>query len=72
MGFGFKIFKMKKYSVLFEHRNTSMSVTIAHDLCIEDAVQFALNLHRSSNTEHVIFVCSMVDRNNVALELSKS
>ena len=31
-------------------------VCIAKDLKVEDAIQFALNLHRSSNVKHSVFV----------------
>ena len=31
-------------------------VAVAQDLKLEDAIQFGLNLHRSSNVEHTVFV----------------
>lgn len=37
-------------------QNINCNVCIAKDLNFEDAIQFALNLHRSSNSEHCISV----------------
>ena len=44
-------------------------VCVAKDLKLEDAIQFALNLHRSSNVEHNIFVRE-ADKDEVKLTLS--
>lgn len=72
VGFGLKNLKSMKYCILFEHRDVSMYVTVAKGLSLVQAVQFAINLHGSSNTEHVITVCRQEDKGNVSiLELSK-
>lgn len=49
---------MKKYEVTFKQSigDFKSSVVVVKDLKLEDAVQFALNLHRSSNCSHVISV----------------
>lgn len=52
-GFGFKFFVMK-YKIMFSENGPV--VCIAKDLSDVDAVQFAINLHRSSNVKHSIFV----------------
>ena len=39
-----------------EFSQKSSTIRIADSLPMEDAVQFALNLHRSSNQEHRIYV----------------
>lgn len=36
---------------------------------IEDAVQFALNLHRSSNVNHVVTVCQESDEPKIFREI---
>lgn len=43
-------------------------VCIAKDLKIEDAIQFALNLHRSSNVQHFISVVGNDDKLVLILE----
>lgn len=43
------------FNIVFKQNESS--VVIAENLsCIEDAVTFALNLHKASNTEHMIYV----------------
>lgn len=42
------------YKILFSENGPM--VCIAKGLKIEDAIQFALNLHRSSNVSHTVFV----------------
>ncbi len=42
-------------------------VCIAKDLKIEQALQFALNLHQSSNVSHTVFVGSDVEHLDITL-----
>lgn len=46
-----------KYKIMFSENGPT--VCIAKDLNDVDAVQFAINLHRSSNVKHSIFVFEM-------------
>lgn len=46
----------QKQMYRIEFAQNSSTIRIADGLPMEDAVQFGLNLHRSSNQEHKIYV----------------
>ena len=67
LGYGLKLFFM--YSILFS--NDGPMVRIAEIKTDVDALQFAINLHRSCNVKHTIFVNDDKNTNIVTLTLDK-
>lgn len=57
------------YSILFS--NDGPCVRLAEVNNVVDALQFAINLHRSCNVKHTIFVNTDENNNVVTLTLDK-